>query len=294
MQVHELSNDRLSIKVALKGAELQSLLDLKNNREWLWQGDETYWGKRSPVLFPFVGAVKEGVYKYCDQSYPMTKHGFARDRDFLLESRSENHLTFLLKSDEATLSIYPFRFEFRITYQLHQNKLTIIYEVSNQSHHEMIFSIGGHPAFNCPMDREKWQLEFEEAEHLETFLINEKNGLIKGNKKSLPVNGKPLVLSGELFKKDALIFDHLESHYVDLAGPAPEDRIRFEIGKFPLLAFWSPEAPFLCIEPWFGMADKETSSGHLEHKPGTVTLVPDTAFKTAYSVIVMPSHTQLP
>lgn len=292
--MQEIKNEFLRIQVNSKGGELQSLYDLKNNKEWLWQGDSTYWGKRAPLLFPFVGAVKNGSYKYCNQPYAMTKHGFARDMEFELESYSENHLTYLLKSDEKTLNIYPFRFELRTIYSLKDNKLTIEYEVVNQNHHEMIFSIGGHPAFNCPMDQEKWQLAFENEEHLETLLINLENGLIKANKKGLPTNGKPMVLTSELFSEDALIFDHLESQFVDLTGPSPEDRIRFEIGNFPLLALWTPKASFICIEPWFGMADKETASGDLENKPGTVTLVPNTSFKTAYSVMIMPSHTQLP
>lgn len=201
--MQEIKNEFLRIQVNSKGGELQSLYDLKNNKEWLWQGDSTFWGKGPPLLFPFVGAVKNGRYKYGGQSYEMTKHGFARDMDFELESHSENQLTYLLKSDENTFNRYPFRFELRTIYSLKDNKLTIEYEVVNQNHHEMIFSIGGHPAFNCPMDQEKWQLAFENEEHLETLLINLENGLIKANKKGLPTNGKPMVLTSELFSEDA-------------------------------------------------------------------------------------------
>lgn len=50
-----ISNSVLTVGVSEHGAELQSIQ--KNGKEYLWQGDTCFWGRRSPVLFPIVGRV---------------------------------------------------------------------------------------------------------------------------------------------------------------------------------------------------------------------------------------------
>lgn len=294
--MHELKNNFIKITVAEKGAELQGFYEAAKEKEWLWQGDAKYWGKRAPVLFPFIGALKNNSYIYNGTAYPMSKHGFARDMAFQLESQTGDQLAFLLASSPETLKSYPFEFEFRITYKLQDRTLHVIHEVLNKGEEEMIFSLGGHPAFNCPMASAAWHLEFEQPEQLESYLINLDNGLIKNEKKSLPTKGKLLDLAPDLFQADALVFENLKSRYVDLVGPSSEERLRFTMEGFPLLAFWTPMAPFLCIEPWYGMADMETAEGHLEEKlvHGAVRLGAKERFETRYSISAMPSQVQRP
>lgn len=279
--MHRLENDRMRVDVLEQGAELQSVYDKATGREWLWQGDARWWGRRASNLFPFIGVAKNGCYTYQGQSYAMTKHGFARDLAFVREGS-----TFILRSTAETLKVYPFEFELKISYQLEDNRLTVAHDVVNLGEGDMIFSLGGHPAFNCPMDEEPWSIEFETAETLESRCIDLETGLILPHKKSLPSDGKPLVLNSQLFAEDALVFEQLASKRVTLQGTTPEETLTFDFEGFPLLAIWSPQGPFVCLEPWFGLADLSDSTGRLEEKYGAVHLASKAVFKCAYAIIL--------
>lgn len=284
--MYTLENDLIQIEVSKKGAELQSLYDKAHQRQWLWQGDPQWWGKRAPILFPFVGAQKGGGYTHQGQHYAMTKHGFARDLDFQVNHQTSESLTLRLHSSPMTREVYPFDFELRLTYRLEANGLTIGHEVLNLGGETLYFSLGGHPAFNCPMDQEDWQLSFEAAETLESRCIDLKSGLILPHKKSLPSDGKPLILKSDLFKEDALVFEELKSRWVRLEGPGEGASMTFWFEGFPLLALWSPMGPFLCLEPWFGMADLTEASGELSEKYGVVPLAPAEVFKAQYAMLL--------
>jgi galactose mutarotase-like enzyme len=294
-----LENEHLQIAVSENGAELQSLFDKQQKKEWLWQADAQWWRKKAPILFPFIGALKNGEYQHEGKTYQMSKHGFARDMVFECELPCDTKdtlfcvtdmlpyadaLTFVLASTPETLKIYPFEFVLKITYQLEGASLVVKNEVINQGLKPMFFSLGGHPAFNCPMDSEDWRLSFEAPEVLETYCIDLKNGLILPDKKSLPSCGKPLNLSSVLFEDDALVFENLNSKWVTLEGPTPTQQLRFHFEGFPLFAVWSPKGPFVCLEPWFGMADFTTSTGLLEEKYGVQRLEAGAVFKCQYRI----------
>lgn len=278
----QLENDRLRVSVSQKGAELTSLFDKRQAYEWLWQADPAHWAKHAPVLFPFIGCVKDGTYSHKGQTYPMTKHGFARDLVFEIESQEQDELCMVLKSSEKTLSMYPFDFELRLHYRLEANGLSMLHEVKNTGMDKLYFSLGGHPAFNCAMDTEHWRIAFEHPENLESTCIDLKSGLILDTLKPLGNQVSELPLSRGLFEEDALIFEHLSSKKVMLIGPAHWQQLTFEFGDFPTLAFWTPsatQAPFICLEPWFGMADKVTHRGILSEKYGVVALEAGQALK---------------
>lgn len=279
-----LENERIRAAVSTKGAELQSLYDKQHDKEWLWQGDPTWWGKRAPFLFPFVGTLKEGKYTYKDNSYAMTKHGFARDMDFVGEQLSENKLRFILSASPETMAVYPFDFELSIIYALEDLSLSVNFEVKNKGAQSMIFSLGGHPAFNCPMDTETWSVQFEKPEVLESYCIDLKQGLILPEKKLVAGSGQPLHLNSDLFTEDALVFENLNSKSVTLQGPEPWEQLCFDMEGFPLFALWSPMGPFLCLEPWVGMADFVGTSGILEEKYGVKTLDAGQVYGCSYKM----------
>ena len=56
--------------------------------------------------------------------------------------------------------------------------------------------------------------------------------------------------------------------------------------SFPYLGIWSKSsgAPFICIEPWFGLADEENSTQNLEDKKAMIRLEKDEVFSCFYSV----------
>ncbi len=152
MAVYELKNEKVSILVNSHGAELKSLRRLSTGTEYMWKADPQFWGRTSPVLFPFVGSLKEKEYKTKGEVYPMSQHGFARDMEFELVSQDENEIWFELKSSEETLKKYPYEFILKLGYKLLDEGVEVLWQVENPGQEELPFSIGGHPAFNCPIE----------------------------------------------------------------------------------------------------------------------------------------------
>ena len=146
-----IENENLRVAIQPKGAELDSIVHKQTQLEYLWQGDVVFWGKKSPILFPIVGTLKDNSYSYEGKNYTLTRHGFARDRVFIIEKQTDDAATFLLKSDAESLKIYPFDFEFRLHYALKDNTLSVSYDVKNTMQGDMYFSVGGHPAFRLPL-----------------------------------------------------------------------------------------------------------------------------------------------
>ena len=163
-----IENEELKVAISSRGAELQSIFNKQTRLEYLWNGDPAFWSKRSPILFPVVGALKEDTYYYANKHYKLSRHGFARDREFETWQQQDNAITFLLKSDEATLQNFPFEFELKVSYSLQQNSLRVAYNVKNISASDMYFSVGGHPAFKVPLvpgtAYDDYYLEFNEDE----------------------------------------------------------------------------------------------------------------------------------
>lgn len=285
--VQEIKNRFLSVSVKDHGAELCSLKSLKNNKEYLWQADPEYWGKHAPILFPIIGCLKNNSYTLEEKSYEMTRHGFARDFKFGLVDKTDTMLKYILISNEETMEKYPFKFELYITYELKDEKLDIIYEVKNKDNKKMYFSIGAHPAFNCNISEGDKYLEFEKEETLDSYIINTENGLIENEKKPVLKKGKELLLTYDLFKDDALVFHNIKSDVVTIRDDRTNEKIKFAFKGFPYLGIWTPQAPFLCIEPWYGIADSIDTNGRIEKKTGIQNLDVNETFKCSYQIEII-------
>ena len=146
-----IENSDLRVAIKTQGAELDSIQHKAHPLEYLWQGDAAFWGKKSPILFPIVGTLKDNTFSYKEKKYTLPRHGFARDKTFSVEQHSADAATFLLVSNEETLKNYPFQFEFRLHYTLKDNALCVTYAVKNTGSDDMYFSVGGHPAFRLPL-----------------------------------------------------------------------------------------------------------------------------------------------
>jgi galactose mutarotase-like enzyme len=258
--IFNLENDLLKVSFKQLGAELCSLYHKQTNTEHVWQADPKVWSRHAPILFPIVGQVENNTYRIGDQAYKLSQHGFARDRQFEVENQTPNSIVFLLKSDEESLKVYPYQFELRVVYTLTQHKLTIGYEVKNTDQQTIWFSIGAHPGFECPFAAgesfSEYLLEFDKTETVERMLFAD--GLLNGKKAPFLNNESKIELSHELFDGDAIILSNLKSTFVDLKNKSSKNALRFHFEGFPLLAFWTKpgaKADYLCIEPWFGVAD---------------------------------------
>ena len=267
-----IENQEIRATIHPKGAELQSLFHKHHDLEYMWGGDPAFWGKHSPLLFPIVGTLKGNTYYYGGKAYSLPRHGFARDREFAVESQRTDSITFQLDSDEKTLSVFPFPFELRVGYRLVSNKLSVTYQVRNPAETPLYFSVGGHPAFRVPLipgtDYSDYYLEFDGIEETPRWPIS-KDGLIEKKPQPLLEDTAALPLRKELFAKDALVLKNPISNGVTLRSSQTDRSLRMDFPYFPFLGIWAaPNADFVCIEPWCGIADPVDSDQQLEKKEG--------------------------
>jgi len=279
-----ISNSNLTAQIKHLGAELCSLKN-NENKEHIWEGNPSFWGKHSPILFPIVGTLKDNTYQYGGQEYHLSRHGFAREMEFKLIEKLENTATFSLKSSVKTKKVYPFDFELQICYSLAENKLNISYKVLNLSETVMPFSIGAHPALALPGNFEDFSLEFDQQEVLNYHLLEE--GLISNTTNELVLDHRQLPLNYQLFERDALVFKTLKSKSITiLENTKPILKVNFS--DFPNLGIWTmKDAPFLCIEPWFGYSDTLDRYDDFAKKEGIQLLEKNNTFKSNYSIEIL-------
>ena len=270
--LHTLRSDGLTAVIAPDGAELISLRDARG-LELLWQAGPA-WPRHAPILFPIVGRLKNDALRHRGTVFPMTQHGFARDRRFDWVERGSTSCTLVLADDAQTRARYPFAFRLAVTYTVQEADLEVVFEVTNTGGEMLPASIGAHPAFNWPLspdlDKSAYSLTFADAEPAPIRRL--KDGLMRAAPEPSPVAGKGLVLSERLFDDDAVILDRPAStsvRYAAARGPSIE--VSWE--GFRELGIWSkPGAPFLCIEPWRGFASPIDFDGDFSDKPGLLQI----------------------
>ncbi len=284
--MHEITNSTLQIKIASKGAELQSVYNKETHIEYLWNADPKFWAKKSPVLFPIVGSLKNNSYQYKEKTYRLSRHGFARDREFQVTDQSPESITFFFFSTEETLGIYPFYFHFSVRYSVSFNKLIVEYSVENKGDEIMFFSVGAHPAFKVPLTEqttfEDYYLQFNEIEKSGRWPLTSE-GLIEKDPVKLLNNTNKLALQKSLFYEDALVFKSLKSNLISIKNEKTPYGISVYFKDFPYMGIWSAkDADFICIEPWCGIADSVYSTGELSEKEGINALQSHSIFKRTW------------
>ncbi|MEO8235312.1 MAG: aldose 1-epimerase family protein [Flavobacterium sp.] len=278
-----ISNTIINAIINSIGAELIVLN--KNDKNYIWTVNEEFWNKTSPVLFPIVGKLKNDFYKINNIQYSLPRHGFARNYNFDIINKTDSSVTFSLCDNKETLAQYPFLFELQICYTLVENKLIISYLVKNNSKQEMPFSLGAHPAFAIDSSLDNYALQFDNDNILTAHELE--NEQFSGKMKIINLKNKILPLTYSLFEKDALVFKEIKSKYLTIIkNDIPYLKIDF--GNFPSLGIWTKkDAPFLCIEPWFGYADDKNSNGNLFDKKGIQILDINSTFSTYFSIEIL-------
>lgn len=283
-----LENAYLKATINPKGAELVSLVLLASQLEFMWEGNPTFWSKHSPVLFPIVGGLKENTYYFQNKAYSLSRHGFAREKTFVVEQQQSDSVTFLLTQDEYTLAVYPFEFIFRIRYVLLNNQLQVSYLIENPSNTPLWFSVGGHPAFKVPLGTETeyndYLLRFNQAEDWLRWPLTPE-GLIETTPRLIAEQTTDLALTKELFYEDALVFKNYHSDSVVLYTPKSVHSLRFDFPDFPYLGIWAfKNADFVCIEPWCGIADSVNHNQDITQKEGIIELEGKAQFERSWMV----------
>lgn len=252
--LYTIENDLLTLSVSTTACEMHSLKRKGSDYEYLWNGDPTYWKGRNPLLFPQVSSTSTKTNIIDGKEYPMGNHGFARNSEFELVSDKNNKLVFLLKDNEETHKQYPFSFEIYVTYSLKENSVLIDYEVVNTNDRKMPFGFGLHPGFMCD-------------EGLKDSYVTFNNG--------------------HEFK---LNFDQLYPTYFEEPMPSSATlhtnghEIKVDFDGFKHLALWSPNGPFVCIEPWMNLNVRDDRP--FEEREENIVLEPGASFKIGYSITV--------
>ncbi len=286
----EISNKILTVQISAAGAELQSIINKDNSLEYMWSGDPAFWGKKSPVLFPIVGGLKNGSYQHQGITYQLGRHGFARERVFTVRSHSTESIRFSLVSDETTKEVYPFDFVFSIEYSLINNRLMVTYTVENIGDETLLFSVGAHPAFKVPIVDgtyyEDYRLVFSANETAGIYPLSV-DGLIEKYTEPLLNNSNSIPLTKALFAKDALVFKELKSDFIGILNHKNQHGLKLHYTNFPFMGIWAAKnADFVCIEPWCGIADSVDASGELTEKEGINQLAPAEIFERSWTVEV--------
>lgn len=290
--IYSLENSTIKITASTYGGEIHSITSKDDGTEYLWDGNPEYWKYHAPILFPIVGKVVDSKYKVDGKIYELPQHGLARTSEFELISQTEDELIFQLDYSEESLKIYPYKFSLNAIYYLEENTVSVTYNVKNLDDKKIYFSIGAHPAFRCPINNddklEDCYLQFNEKETSNKKILTEE-GYLSHNKGECLNSTDTLMLSKELFKDDALIFDDLKSDMITIRSRNNDKALIVDFEDFPYMGIWAPKdgAPFVCIEPWFGHADYEDFNGEFSEKEGIISLEIEKEFNCTYKVTVI-------
>lgn len=294
--IHEIGNDRIRIRVKSLGAELTSLQHA-GGFEYLWQGSEDSWTGQSPILFPVIGGLPEGRYTWQGKRYEMASHGFARKKEWqLLENESgADRLVLELIDDADTRAQYPFSFRLRIIYELRDSGFSLSYQVKNTGDGLLPFSIGGHPAFRCPLEEGKsfgdYQLTFERPEKTLRYMKGE--ALLTGEAREFVLEDGILPLDYKDYADCAVILRKFESRSITLEGRpggiSGRRSVKVDFDGFPDLGIWThknAKGPYICIEPWFGVdsTEEEEADSDFSTKTGMIQLPAGDEFKAGFRV----------
>lgn len=264
-----LKNGNSVLSINEKGAEMKSFL--VNGVEYLWVGDPKFWASSTPNLFPMTGGFRDDKYILNGKEYFMPKHGFAKNMDFEVEAQTENTATFLLRSNEETKVGFPFDFELRVSYILTEGKVTASYSVKNLSDDTMWFSIGSHDGFATPEGIEEYDVIFPQKETLDTYTLF--GNLLSHDTTPVIKDSDRIALNYNYFAIDALVFKDLKSRTCRLQNRKTGRGIQLDFPGCPRFVLWTkPNAPYLCIEPWFGQADNTDSDYDITHKEAIESL----------------------
>lgn len=285
----QIENEWVIATFVERGAELISLQSKESQVEYIWQGDAQFWSRHAPVLFPVVGRLKNDCYQYNGETYTMDQHGFARDCLFELLEIKQESVSFLLTSNEKIKKNYPFEFRLILSYRLEKTKLIVTYQVQNTGQEMMYFSIGGHPAFNIPLESglsfNDYYLKFTPQKS--RIQIPLAGPFTDFKQKTLAQMNTTIALRRELFKNDALIFETKGTNRISIESEKSTHSIHVNYDEIPYVGIWTlhtKDAPFVCIEPWWGIADEVNATGDLVNKVGINRLESEKFFETSYTI----------
>lgn len=282
MAGYEIKNEHLTVGISTMGAELQYVRG-RDGIEYLWDGSPNVWHRRSPLLFPICGGIKDDSYTHRGKEYRLTKHGFAQDSEFVLKEKTSTSAVFLLTDSAETLAIYPFSFYLSVVYELKGNALSVRYLVENKSNEPMWFSIGAHEGYSCPEGIEAYDVVFDEPVSLNAHPLD--GNTVLDRTVCVLEEGTVFPLRYEYFAVDALVFKNVSFRAASLVHRESGRTVRVSFPDAEYFLLWTkPNAKYICLEPWLGIPDGENAPTELKEKEGIRAVPPLGKFATEHTL----------
>ena len=282
-----LKNHQSLVKISTKGAQIMDWFHLQKEKNILWEMDTVYWNRVAPILFPIVGRLKNDAYHFNSLSYKLGQHGFARESEFEVVESNETSLVLKLASDAQTLAVYPFHFELIISYELDGSTLKSRNQLKNTGKDSLFASFGAHPGFHLEHHISEYSIHIPGAKKLKRHLIDQ--GLYTGEFEWVHFDqGGFLKLDDSYFEKDAIVFKHEQIQKMELYHKNSQ-LLSMEIQgeEAPYWGIWKKKgAPFICLEPWWGLADSTNFEGDLSDKEGINVVIRNETRSFEYSISI--------
>lgn len=288
----KLSNGKITAEIETVGAELRSL-KAHDGTEYMWCRDEKFWNRCSPTLFPSIGVVKDGTADFGFTVTKMPKHGIVRDAEYEIISQEECSVTLKTSKNAETKQYYPFDFELYITYSLLDDGIVTAWKVKNLSDNKMPFMIGGHPAFNIPLTKGETAEDYDFKFNAKTDFISLRigaDGLISNETLNVAENTDTIPFDYSLFDGDALVFEKYPYSKCTLVSRKSGRGVEVDFEGFPYLGIWSPtkaNAPFVCIEPWYGINSAADETTDFNAKKGMNFIDKGEEFNAQYKITLL-------
>lgn len=294
-----LENEVLRAEIESFGAELKSVIRKESGQEYMWEADPKYWGKTSPILFPFIGKLEKSGFRYQGKFYEMYKHGFARDMEFKVVSKEADKVIFAIESGEDTLRKFPFPFRLEAEYRLENSSVKETWRLRNCGTDTMYFSMGGHPAFACPPvtdgKREGKRTDCSvklygvgNASEVTSQVIGVPDGFTTGETYKVALKNGVFPVTEHIFDQDAVVLAGEGVTAVALLDASGKEYVRME-ADCPVWGIWSmPDngAAYICIEPWWGICDSKGYQGSLEERPYTNSVKSGGVWEDGFRIVL--------
>jgi galactose mutarotase-like enzyme len=283
--------DKSSVLINRIGCETigYRIFDKQNNRELalLHRDSEVEppkqgWKNHATVLFPFIGRLIDNKSRLGDKiiSNPGL-HGFARRALFAVvdsETKGRAAIHYRLTANAETRKLYPFEFQFDITYALKGNILTATFEIRNPADKEdLYYSFGWHPGFRTPVidglgTKMGCQVLFNKGVYKSHLVDKDCN--LTGEVKELQLDGPLQTTEEELQGTILLEIEKPENRLCTLRDPLAGLDLAVDFKDFPHVGLWADVGVnFICIEPWQGM-DDHVQQRTFDQKFGIMKLAP--------------------
>ena len=283
-----IQNEALTVAIASKGAELQSIRS-EDGTEYLWQGDPAYWTSHAPNIFPYVARLTEGKYWLNGKTYGFGNHGLVRYEDLVVEAQSDSSVSFRLDADEGTKEKYPFDFTYHMTYSLKGNVLQMETVIENKGSERMFFAVGGHPGFNVPMAEgtsfEDYRIEFEQEAHPYRIILADSGAVTPGQER-YEMKDRAIPLQHSLFDHDAIVLVNA-SRRASICSDLTSRKVTVSYPDFRYVGFWHKpctDAPYVCIEPWTSLPSREGIVEDLSLQGDLIALDAGREWRTVWSI----------